>query len=53
MINTYKMVELNCDAKIMKGIAKALEKNKINLIKNRKRISYKFLISQKLCLWPP
>ena len=36
---TYKMVEGNCDAKLMKGIAKIIEKYKYNLTK-RKRISY-------------
>ena len=30
---TIKMVELNCDAKVMKGIAKIIEKYKDNLTK--------------------
>ena len=34
---TYKMVEANCDAKVMKGIAKMIEKYKDNLTKNKKR----------------
>ena len=33
---TYKMVEANCDAKVMKGIAKIIEKNKNNLTKKEK-----------------
>ena len=41
---TYKMVELNCDTTVMKGITKITEKYKDNLTKKRKRISYKFLI---------
>ena len=41
---TYKMVEANCDAKVMKGIAKTIEKYKDDLTKNEKRISYKCLI---------
>ena len=30
---TYKMVKANCDAKVMKGIAKFIEKYKDNLAK--------------------
>ena len=41
---TYKMVESNCDTKVMKGITKIIEKYKDNLTKKRKRISSKFLI---------
>ena len=41
---TYKMVEAICDAKVMKGIAKTIEKYKDDLTKNEKRISYKCLI---------
>ena len=41
---TYKMVEANCDAKVMKGIAKIIEKYKYNLTKKKKvyltRFSY-------------
>ena len=33
---TYKMVEANCDAKEMKGIAKIIEKYKDNLTKKEK-----------------
>ena len=33
---TYKMVESNCDAKVMKGIAKIIEKYKDNLTKKEK-----------------
>ena len=33
---TYKMVEANCDAKVMKGIAKIIEKYKDNLTKKEK-----------------
>ena len=46
---TYKMVESNCDAKVMKGIVKIIEKYKNNLTKKdlRKRISCKVLILQK------
>ena len=40
---TYEMVEVNCDAKVMKGIAKIIEKYKDNLTKEQK-ISHKFLI---------
>ena len=40
---TYEMVEANCDAKVMKGIVKIIEKYKDNLTKEKK-ISYKFLI---------
>ena len=32
----YKMVEANCDAKVMKGIAKIIEKYKDNLTKKEK-----------------
>ena len=39
---TYKMVERNCDAKIMNGIAKIIEKHKDNLTKRKK--NYKFLL---------
>ena len=35
---TYKMVEANCDAKVMKGIAKIIEKYKDNLTKKEKNI---------------
>ena len=35
---TWKMVESNCDAKVMKGIAKVIEKCKDNLIKKEKNI---------------
>ena len=34
---TCKMVEANCDAKAMKGIAKTIEKNKDNLTKTEKK----------------
>ena len=40
---TYKMVESNCHAKVMKGIAKILEKYNTNLTKkgiSLKRISH-------------
>ena len=33
---TYKMIESNCDSKVMKGIAKMIEKYKDNLTKNKK-----------------
>ena len=33
---TYKMVEANCNAKVMKGIAKIIEKQKDNLSKKEK-----------------
>ena len=33
---TYKMVEANCNAKVMKRIASIIEKYKDNLIKNEK-----------------
>ena len=33
---TYKMVEANCDTKVMKGIAKIIEKYKDNLTKKEK-----------------
>ena len=33
---TYKMVEANCDAKVMKGIAKIIKKYKDNLIKKER-----------------
>ena len=33
---TYKMVESNCDSKVMKGIAKIIEKYKDNLTKREK-----------------
>ena len=33
---TYKMVEANCDAKVMKGIANIIEKYKDNLTKKEK-----------------
>ena len=40
-----KIVESNCDAKVMKRTAKVLEKIKYNLKKKkRKGISYKYLI---------
>ena len=35
---TYKMVDANCDAKVMKGIAKTIEKYKDNLTKKEKNI---------------
>ena len=35
---TYKMVDANCDAKVMKGIAKIIEKYKDNLTKKEKNI---------------
>ena len=34
---TYKMVGANCDAKVMKGIAKIIEKYKDNLRKKKKK----------------
>ena len=34
--STYKMVESNCDVKVMKGIAKIIEKYKDNLTKKEK-----------------
>ena len=33
---TYKMVETNCDAKVIKGIANIIEKYKDNLTKKEK-----------------
>ena len=42
--NTYTMVESNCDAKVMKGITRIIERYKNNLTKKGKTISYKFLI---------
>ena len=33
---TYKMAEANCDAKVMQGIAKIIEKYKDNLTKKEK-----------------
>ena len=33
---TYKINEANCDAKVMKGIAKIIEKYKDNLTKKEK-----------------
>ena len=33
---TYKMVEANCDAKVMKGIANIIEQCKDNLTKKEK-----------------
>ena len=35
---TYKMADANCDAKVMKGIAKIIEKYKDNLTKKEKNI---------------
>ena len=35
---TYKMVESNCNAKVMKGVAKIIEKYEDNLAKKRKRM---------------
>ena len=35
---TNKMVESNCNAKVMKGIAKIIEKYEDNLAKKRKRM---------------
>ena len=35
---TYKMVESNCDAKVMKVTAKVIEKYKDNLTKKEKNI---------------
>ena len=37
---TYKMLEANCDAKVMKRIPKIIEKCKDSLTKKRKIISY-------------
>ena len=34
---TYKMVESNCDSKVMKGIAKIIEKYKDNLTEGEKK----------------
>ena len=39
---TYKMVESNCDAKVMKGIAKIIEKYKDNLTKREKEYLLSF-----------
>ena len=41
---TYKMVESNCNAKVMKEIAKIIEKYKHNLTKKEKEYLNKFLI---------
>ena len=35
---TYKMVESNCDTKVMKGITKIIQKYKDNLTKKKKNI---------------
>ena len=45
---TYKMVEANCDAKVMKGIAKIIEKYKDNLTKKEKEYltSFPYTTSQ-------
>ena len=43
---TYKIVEANCQAKVMKRIANIIEKYKDNLVKKKKRISDKILIKQ-------
>ena len=40
----YNVIEVNCDARVMKEIAKMIEKYKDNLTKKDKRKSYKFLI---------
>ena len=49
---TYKTVEVNCDAKVMKGIAKMIEKYKDNLTKKKKRyltsFSYNLLIQNAI-----
>ena len=39
---TYKMVESNCNAKVMKGIAKIIEKYKDNLTKREKEYLISF-----------
>ena len=39
---TYKMVESNCDAKVMKGIAKIIEKYKDNLTKKEEEYLINF-----------
>ena len=39
---TYKMVESNCDAEVMKGIAKIIEKYKDNLTKKEKEYLIRF-----------
>ena len=45
---TYKMVEANCDAKVVKGIAKIIEKYKDNLTKKEKEYltSFPYTTSQ-------
>ena len=45
---TYNMTESNCDAKVMKGIAKIIEKYKDNLTRKKKNILY----SQTCIRWP-
>ena len=47
---TYKMVETNCDAKVMKGIAKITEKYKDNLTKKEKYLAS--FSNNKSFLWP-
>ena len=45
---TYNMTESSCDAKVMKGIAKIIEKYKDNLTRKKKNILY----SQTCIRWP-
>ena len=40
----FKVLESNCGANVMKGIAKSLVKYKDNFLKKRKIIAYKFFI---------
>ena len=47
---TYKMFEQNCDAKVMKGIAKILEKYKNNLTKRKKNMLQVPHITQVICM---
>ena len=39
----YKIVESNCNVKVLKTMAKMLDKYKANLTKKKKKISCKFL----------
>ena len=50
---TYKMVESNCDAKVMKGIAKVIEKYKGNLTKREKEYLISFSYNASKCYGLP
>ena len=50
---TYKMVKSNCDAKLMKGIAKIVEKYKDNLTKKEKEYLISFSYNTSNFYSPP